>query len=78
VIGSFLGPDGYSKMSNSEFDESKRIVLPPGKYFLIGREGGDEVTDYYSLTPRERWLLHLPQLKSDEDNGEAPPKEPTD
>ena len=48
-------------------------ALPPGKYFLIGPNGEREITDYYSLTNRERWLLGLPQLPSNQgENGVNP------
>jgi hypothetical protein len=53
------------KDENSE-NQIKRIVLPPNTYFLIGKDGEPEITDYYSLTNRERWLLRLPLLDGDE------------
>ena len=45
-----------------EVNEDGKITLPKGVYFLIGPNGTREITDYYALTPRERWLLKLPLL----------------
>lgn len=50
-----------------KIDSDGKILLQPGVYFLIGPNGTREITDYYSLTPRERWLLRLPQLQRDEE-----------
>ena len=54
---------GYMKMYSR--DSEGKIVLQPGVYKLIGQNGTREITDYYALTPRERWLLRLPQLEDE-------------
>ena len=50
-----------------EIDSDGKILLQPGVYFLIGPQGSREITDYYSLTPRQRWLLCLPQVQTDKE-----------